>query len=111
MEQNAPRKVALVANCLLNQNAKVCEGAHYRGLVSSVVEALRSRGYLLQQLPCPVLAVAGQRRWWAEREPYDPPAYRAHCRRLALPVTPRHLPSRRRGAVVILIGHHRSPSP
>jgi hypothetical protein len=22
MEQNAPRKVALVANCLLNQNAK-----------------------------------------------------------------------------------------
>ena len=27
----APRKVALVANCLLNQNAKVCEGARYRG--------------------------------------------------------------------------------
>jgi len=23
MEQNAPRKVALIANCLLNQNAKV----------------------------------------------------------------------------------------
>jgi len=26
MEQDAPRKVALIANCLLNQNAKVCEG-------------------------------------------------------------------------------------
>jgi hypothetical protein len=59
MEQNAPRKVALVANCLLNQNAKVCEGAHYRGVVSPVVEALRSRGYLLQQ---PALPRAGLRR-------------------------------------------------
>src|SRR5256885_12468636 len=54
-EQNAPRKVALVANCLLNQNAKVCQGAHYPGLVSPVVEALRKRGYVLQQLPCPEL--------------------------------------------------------
>ena len=42
MEQNAPRKVALVANCLLNQNAKVCQGANYRGVVSPVVEALRA---------------------------------------------------------------------
>src|SRR5207245_2298062 len=83
MEQNAPRKVALVANCLLNQNAKVCEGAHYRGVVSPVVEALRSRGYLLQQLPCPELAFAGVRRWWAVYEQYDAPASRAHCRRLA----------------------------
>jgi predicted secreted protein len=47
------QKVALLANCLLNQNAKVCEGAHYRGVVSPVVEALRTRGYTLLQLPCP----------------------------------------------------------
>jgi len=60
VDQVAPRKVALVANCLLNQNAKVCEGARYRGLVSPVVEALRSRGYQLQQLPCPELAFAGE---------------------------------------------------
>jgi len=51
MEQNTPRKAALIANCLLNQNAKVCECARYRGLVSPDVEALRSRGYLLLQLP------------------------------------------------------------
>src|SRR5207248_946779 len=74
--------------CLLNQNAKVCEGAHYRGLVSPVVEALRSRGYLLQQLPCPELAFAGVRRWWAVYEQYDTPAYRAHCRRLAQAIAP-----------------------
>src|SRR2546429_3008579 len=80
MEQNTPRKVALIANCLLNQNAKVCQGANYPAVVSPVVEALRSRGYLLQQLPCPELAFAGVRRWWAVYEQYDTPAYRAHCR-------------------------------
>jgi hypothetical protein len=53
MEQNTPRKVALVANCLLNQNAKVCEGARYPGVVSPVAQALRSRGYHLLQLPLP----------------------------------------------------------
>jgi hypothetical protein len=42
-----PRRVALVANCLLNQNAKVCQGANYRGVVSPVVAALRRRGYVL----------------------------------------------------------------
>ena len=61
-ERGAPRKIALVANCLLNQNAKVCEGARYRGVVSPVVDALLSRGYQLQQLPCPELAFAGARQ-------------------------------------------------
>ena len=109
-EQDAPRKVALVANCLLNQNAKVCQGAHYAGPVSPVVEALRSRGYQLLQLPCPELAFAGVRRWWAVYEQYDTPAYRAHCRRLAQAVAPlieRHI---RRGDEVILIGLDGSPS-
>lgn len=110
MDTNTPRRVALLANCLLNQNAKVCEGAHFRGLVSPVVEALRSRGYELLQLPCPELAFAGVRRWWAVYEQYDTPAYRAHCRRLAQAIAPlieRHL---RRGAEVILIGLDGSPS-
>ena len=109
-DQNTPHKVALVANCLLNQNAKVCQGAHYAGAVSPVVEALRSRGYLLLQLPCPELAFAGVRRWWAVYEQYDTPAYRAHCRRLAQAVVPlieRHI---RRGDEVILIGLDGSPS-
>ena len=110
MEQNTPRKVALVANCLLNQNAKVCDGAHYRGVVSPVVEVLRSRGYVMVQLPCPELAFAGVRRWWAVYEQYDTPAYRDHCRRLAQAIAPlieRHL---RAGDEVILIGLDGSPS-
>jgi predicted secreted protein len=110
MGSNTPRKVALVANCLMNQNAKVCEGARYRGLVSPVVEALRARGYQMLQLPCPELAFAGARRWWAVYEQYDTPAYRAHCRRLAQAIAPlieRHL---RDGDEVILIGLDGSPS-
>jgi predicted secreted protein len=105
-----PRKVALLANCLLNQNAKVCEGARYRGVVNPVVEALRSRGYELLQLPCPELAFAGARRWWAVYEQYDTPAYRAHCARLAQAIAPlieRHLLN---GDEVILIGLDGSPS-
>ena len=110
MGSNTPRKVALVANCLMNQNAKVCAGAHYRGVVSPVMQALRSRGYQMLQLPCPELAFAGARRWWAVYERYDTPAYRAHCRRLAQAIAPlieRHL---RDGDEVILIGLDGSPS-
>ena len=110
MPQSQPRKIALVANCLLNQNAKVCDGAHYRGVVTPVVEALRRRGYLLQQLPCPELAFAGVRRWWAVYEQYDTPAYRAHCRRLAQAVAPLIESHVRRGDEVILIGLDGSPS-
>ena len=109
-EPKTPRKVALLANCLLNQNAKVCEGARYRGAVVPVVEALRNRGYLLVQLPCPELAFAGARRWWAVYEQYDTPAYRTHCRRLAQAIAPlieRHLND---GDEVILIGLDGSPS-
>ena len=110
MADDRPRKVALVANCLLNQNAKVCQGAHYPGVVSPVVQALRERGYLLQQLPCPELAFAGVRRWWAVYEQYDTPVYREHCRRLARAIAPaieRHV---RQGDEVILIGLDGSPS-
>ncbi|HEY2683010.1 MAG TPA: hypothetical protein VGI93_05840 [Steroidobacteraceae bacterium] len=105
-----PRKVALVANCLLNQNAKVCEGARYPGVASPVVEALRSRGYQLQQLPCPELAFAGVRRWWAVYEQYDTPAYRNHCRQLAKAIAPLIEGFIRRGDEVILIGLDGSPS-
>jgi predicted secreted protein len=108
--RDAPRKVALIANCLLNQNAKVCDGARYRGVVNPVVEALRSRGYQLQQLPCPELAFAGTRRWWAVYEQYDTPAYRAHCRRLAQAIAPLIEQYLRRGDEVILIGLDGSPS-
>src|SRR3981189_3590627 len=105
-----PHKVALLANCLLNQNAKVCEGARYPGVANPVVEALRNRGYELQQLPCPELAFAGVRRWWAVYEQYDTAAYRAHFRSLAQAIAPLVEQYLRRGDEVILIGLDGSPS-
>jgi len=110
VEPPAQRKVALIAHCLLNQNAKVCEGARYPALVSPVIAALRERGYELLQLPCPELAFAGTRRWWAVYEQYDTPAYRAHCRRLAQAIAPRIAAHLRAGAEVVLIGLDGSPS-
>jgi predicted secreted protein len=110
LQQGAPRKVALLANCLMNQNAKVCDGARYRGMVNPVVDALLSRGYRLQQLPCPELAFAGVRRWWAVYEQYDTPAYRDHCKRLAQAISPLIEQHLRRGDEVILIGLDGSPS-
>src|SRR3984885_13963126 len=109
-EPGTARKVALIAHCLLNQNAKVCEGARYRGIVSPVVEALRSRGYLLLQLPCPELAFAGVRRWWAVYEQYDTPAYRAHCRRPAQGIAPLIGEDSPRGDGGILTGPRGRPS-
>jgi hypothetical protein len=75
-----------------------------------VVEALRSRGYELQQLPCPELAFAGVRRWWAVYEQYDTPVYRNHCRQLARAIAPLIEGFARRGDEVILIGLDGSPS-
>ena len=109
-KDDAPCKVAFLANCLLNQNAKVCQGAHYAGTVSPLVATLRARGYALQQLPCPELAFAGARRWWAVYEQYDTPVYRAHCKRLAQAIAPLIERCLRRGDDVILIGLDGSPS-
>jgi predicted secreted protein len=109
-QEHTPGKVALLANCLLNQNAKVCQGAHYPGPVPPVLAALRKRGYRLQQLPCPELAFAGVRRWWAVYEQYDTPAYRSHCRRLAQAIAPLIEGYVRAGDEVILIGLDGSPS-
>ena len=62
------------------------------------------------QLPCPELAFAGARRWWAVYEQYDTPAYRAHCRRLAQAIAPLIEGHLRDGDEVILIGLDGSPS-
>ena len=78
-----PRRVALVAHCLLNQNAKVEGGAKRPAMWEPVIDLLRERGYAIRQMPCPELAFGGARRFWAVREQFDTPLYRRHCRRLA----------------------------
>lgn len=79
-------RVAYVAHCLANQNAKVSEFAKCAGVVTPLIERLRANGYEIQQLPCPEMSYLGVVRWWQSREQYDTPGYRRHCRALAGPV-------------------------
>jgi predicted secreted protein len=103
-------KVAFLAHCLLNQNAKVIGGAKRPGMWEPVIDLLLDRGWTIRQMPCPELAFGGTRRFWAVREQYDTPVFRAHCRRLATPVATQIRADLADGARVIVIGIDGSPS-
>src|ERR1700751_2962245 len=83
MSAEAPRRVAFIAHCLLNQNSKVEGGALRPGMWEPVIDLLRERGYTIRQMPCPELAFGGARRFWGVREQFDTPLYRKHCRGIA----------------------------
>jgi predicted secreted protein len=102
--------VAFLAHCLLNQNAKVDEGAKTPAMWAPVVELLRERGYTIRQMPCPELAFGGARRFWGVREQFDTPLYRRHCRRLAKLVAAVMEPHVTSGDDVVLIGVDSSPT-
>jgi predicted secreted protein len=104
------KTVCYVAHCLMNANAKVDEGARCAGVYSPVLALLRDHDCTIRQMPCPELAFAGTRRFWAVRQQYDTPAYRAHCRRLADPVAAQIRADLAAGARVILVGIDGSPS-
>jgi predicted secreted protein len=105
-----PRRVAFLAHCLLNQNAKVDEGAKAPAMWGPMVHLLREHGYELRQMPCPELAFMGARRFWGVKEQFDTPGYRAHCRRLAAVVADVMEPHLRAGDHVVLVGNDSSPS-
>jgi len=102
--------VCYLAHCLLNANAKVDEGARCAGVYTPVVDLLRRHGCTIRQMPCPELGFAGTRRFWAVREQYDTPAFRAHCRRLATPVAAQIRADLQRNARVVIVGIDGSPS-
>lgn len=104
------RAVCYLAHCLLNANSKVDEGARCQGVFSPVLSLLRERGCTIRQMPCPELAFGGTRRFWAVREQYDTPAFRAHCRRLAAPIAIQIRADLASGARVIIVGIDGSPS-
>src|SRR4051794_13002520 len=103
-------RVAFVAHCLLNQNAKVDGGARCPGIYSPLVEVLRERGWELEQMPCPELAFTGLNRFWAVREQLDTLAYRRHCARIAAAVAGAVAARVARGDEVVLVGLEGSPS-
>jgi predicted secreted protein len=103
-------RVAYLAHCLLNVNSKVADGALCAGVSRPLVDALRERGYVLRQLPCPEVGFAGMARFWAVREQYDTRAYRRHCQRLAQGLAPAIAADIAAGGEVVLIGIDGSPS-
>jgi predicted secreted protein len=103
-------KVAFVAHCMLNQNAKVVGGALCQGINPALVDRLREHGWQIAQMPCPELTFTGLNRFWAVREQLDTLAYRRHCRRIANAVAGAIGAHLDRGDEVVLIGLEGSPS-
>lgn len=110
MEDKRAKKVAVVAHCLLNQNAKVNGFAFFPAMIKPIIEVLNSKDYGILQLPCPETTFAGLRRWWYVREQYDTPGYRAHCRRILQSVVDQISEYQKEGFKVVVIGLDGSPS-
>lgn len=103
-------RVAFIAHCLLNQNAKVVGGAKRPGMWEPVIDLLREHGYTIRQMPCPELAFGGTKRFWWVREQADTPLFRRHCRRIAQVVAATMEPHVSAGDDVVLIGVDSSPT-
>lgn len=103
-------RVAFLAHCLLNQNAKVIGGAKRPGMWEPVIDVLLERGWVIRQMPCPELAFGGVRRFWWVRDQADTPVFRRHCRRLATTVADLMEPHVSAGDDVVLIGVDSSPT-
>jgi len=103
-------RVAFIAHCLLNQNAKVLGGAKRPGMWEPVVDLLREHGYEIRQMPCPELAFGGAKRFWWAREQADTTLFRRHCRRIAKVVAATMEPHVSAGDEVVLIGVDSSPT-
>ena len=58
------KKIILVAQCILNQNAKIDGCAHYPGAIEGVAEVLIRSGCGIVQLPCPEVMHLGLDRVW-----------------------------------------------
>ena len=107
------RKLAVVAHCLLNQNAKVAGLAGYPGVFLPLANMLCDKEVGIIQLPCPELEHLGPNRPLGTdtREQYETPEYRHTCRRLAARVVSQLSAYRSAGyCVACVLGVEGSPS-
>lgn len=109
-EDERSKKVAIVAHCLLNQNAKVNGFAFYSSMIKQIVDVLHSKDFGIIQLPCPETLFSGLRRWWCVREQYDTPGFKSHCRRILQPIVDQIEEYQSEGYKIIIIGLDGSPS-
>lgn len=110
VEDKRSKRVAIIAHCLLNQNAKVNGFAFFPAMVKPLIDILYTNNFGIIQLPCPETTFSGTRRWWYVREQYDTPGYRAHCRRILQPILSQIVEYQKEGYKVMIIGLDGSPS-
>jgi len=111
MKDKRSRKLAVVANCILNQNAKVEGIAEYPGVVEPIVDLLVKKGVGILQMPCPEFQHAGPRRWWCVKEQYENFGFKAHCEELAKSISDEIEEYSKNGyKILCLIGADGSPS-
>jgi predicted secreted protein len=104
------KKVAFIAHCLLNQNAKVNGFAFFPAMIKDIIDILYEHDFGIVQLPCPETSFSGTRRWWYVREQYDTPGYRLHCKRILEPTMLQLEEYQKEGYKVVVIGLDGSPS-
>ena len=109
-EDKRKKKVALVANCLLNQNSKVNGFAFFPDMLWELVELLHKYEYGILQLPCPETVYAGLRRWWYVREQYDNAKFREISKNAIEPILDQVEALLKDDCKVVLIGLDGSPS-
>jgi len=76
-------KVALVANCILNQNSRALGLAERSSVITEIVELLMHNDVGIIQMPCPELGYAGLLRPPQTRDQYDNVTFRRHCGEIA----------------------------
>lgn len=83
MEDMRSKKVAFLAYCLLDQNARAKGIAKYPGAVSDVVETLMENRVGIVQMPCPELIYEDFNRPPRPKNWYDNEEFRSTCRKCA----------------------------
>jgi len=76
-------KIALIANCLLNQNSRALGLAERSSVITEIVEFLARNEMGIIQMPCPELAYAGVTRQPQTKDQYYNVRFRRHCRKIA----------------------------
>lgn len=103
------QKVALLSNCLLNQNAKVVP-CNYPAVVPNLMRILEQYEFGIQQMPCPETYAIGIRRFWACYEQYNTRGVRRNFEQAADFLLDEVEDFLAHGFKVILIGIDGSPS-
>ena len=111
LKDKRSQKIAVVAHCILNQNARVLGLANHAGIIDELVKLFLEKDYGVVQMPCPELIYGGLKRWSLTKEQYDTPMFRNLCREISKSITEQVKEYLNNGVnVALVIGVEGSPS-